>query len=146
MRTIAWSLMLVVCACDSGAPPSAPPPPPAPPVVIPIDAAPAPSPPPHVDPVVPVESLDSEVVERVVESSSGTFRACYKTALRQAPTLAGKLTIVARVDAAGTAHDVVVTGLSNQALLDCVHAAFVRLSFPHDHPGTLRIPMVLVSG
>lgn len=76
--------------------------------------------------------LPPEVIQRIVRQNFGRFRFCYENALRNNPTLAGRLTVSFTIDATGAvqkAHENGAT-IGDKALIACVVRGFANLSFP----------------
>lgn len=81
-------------------------------------------------------TLPEPVVSRIVRTNIAALRACYETALRTEPTLAGTMRIEGSVSAAGTATNVRASGLGDATLQTCMSQAIARAAFPPDEGPT----------
>jgi outer membrane biosynthesis protein TonB len=82
-------------------------------------------------------SIDKAVIKRVIFKHRGEFTACYETALKAQPDLAGKVVAKFDINADGDVIAVNATGLTTE-LNDCVAATIKQLRFPKS-PGTITI-------
>lgn len=92
--------------------------------------------------------IATEVIQRVVRQRFGSFRACYEAALRRRPTLAGRAVtrfVIARDGSVTSASDG-GSDLDDPAMLACVRAAFLGMSFPAPEHGVITVvyPLVFV--
>lgn len=77
-------------------------------------------------------SLPSEVVSRIVQRRSNSFRYCYERELAREPSLAGRVSVRLAIAPSGTTTSATVTSstLGNAAVDACVIASARRLVFP----------------
>jgi hypothetical protein len=129
-----WALVdMREWAVDSSEPP--PPPPPGRPSV--SIGAPA---------GVKVTAPEAELVERVVRSRAGIYRACYQKELNHAPGLSGKLTVRFTI-ADGAVTMASASGLGNSEVETCIARNIRTLKFPTNAvPGTYSYPFTFSRG
>jgi hypothetical protein len=75
--------------------------------------------------------LPPEVIQRIVRSNFGRYRACYETGLRNNPNLAGRVVVSFVVDRNGIVTQASGGGdLPDGGVVSCIVRAFYALSFP----------------
>ncbi len=94
--------------------------------------------------------LPPEAIQRIIRQNFGRFRACYETALRDNPTLAGRVStrfVIGRSGAVESAADGGST-LPSPKVVACVVQAFRTLSFPQPEGGivTVTYPILFSPG
>lgn len=91
--------------------------------------------------------LPPEVIQSVVRSNMGRFRACYEQSLRPQPSLQGRVTTKFAIARDGTVPFAVDAGsdVPDAALIACIGRAFESLSFPRPEGGvaTVVYPLIL---
>jgi hypothetical protein len=94
--------------------------------------------------------LPPEVIQRVVRSNMGRFRACYEQSLRPQPSLQGRVTTKFAIARDGTVPFAVDAGsdVPDAALIACIGRAFESLSFPPPEGGVVTVvyPLILAPG
>lgn len=84
--------------------------------------------------------LPKEVIQRIVRQNFGRFRLCYENALRSDPTIAGNVTVAFTIATDGSVSKVGhTTTMSDPGTGDCVHKAFLGLSFPQPEGGVVNV-------
>ncbi len=79
---------------------------------------------------------DPSGVQRTAQSNYGALRACYEHELRANPSLRGGLTAQLKILPTGHLETVrVATAMNNQALVECVKRALMRVTFPPSRNG-----------
>ncbi|MBV9947987.1 MAG: AgmX/PglI C-terminal domain-containing protein [Myxococcales bacterium] len=94
--------------------------------------------------------LPPEVIQRIVRQNFGRFRACYEAGVRGNPSLAGRVTTKFVIDRAGRVAVAADGGsdLADAAVVRCVVAGFMNLSFPEPEGGAVSVvyPIVFTPG
>lgn len=95
----------------------------------------------------PRPGFDPRALARAMRGRMGAVRACYERALRDEPTLAGRIDVDVQVERVGTLSDVHVRegSIGDAAFHGCVERAVraVRLpSGPEDGPASVSFPFV----
>jgi len=85
--------------------------------------------------------LPPEVIQRVVRSNMGRFRACYEQSLRPQPNLQGRVTTKFAIARDGSVPFAVDAGsdVPDSALIACIGRAFESLSFPRPEGGVVTV-------
>jgi hypothetical protein len=93
-------------------------------------------------------TIPPEVIQRVVRSNFGRFRACYENGLRKNPSLEGRVAVRFLIDRDGTVGMSTDGGSSipDAGVVGCVVGAFRGLSFPAPERGvvTVTYPILFV--
>jgi hypothetical protein len=81
--------------------------------------------------------LPPEIIQRIVRSNFGRFRACYEDGLKRNPALEGRVTTSFVIGRDGSVSNVADAGgdLPDAAVKSCVIRAFYGLSFPQPEGG-----------
>ncbi|HEY8040552.1 MAG TPA: DUF2330 domain-containing protein [Polyangiaceae bacterium] len=90
-----------------------------------------------------------EVIQRIVRQNYGRFRLCYENALRQNPSLKGRVTLSFTVTPAGDVTAVSTAGsdLPDAAAVQCMARGVGNLSFPTaEKPTKVKYPLELSMG
>ncbi|MBI5535802.1 MAG: AgmX/PglI C-terminal domain-containing protein [Deltaproteobacteria bacterium] len=90
--------------------------------------------------------LPPETIQRIVRGSYGRYRACYQSALKYNPSLAGRVSvrfIIARDGSVAIASDA-GSDLADRGAVQCVLASFRQLSFPSPVGGIVSVLYPLV--
>ncbi|HEY5239926.1 MAG TPA: AgmX/PglI C-terminal domain-containing protein [Polyangiaceae bacterium] len=94
--------------------------------------------------------LPPEVIQHVVRSNMGRFRACYEQSLRPQPSLQGRVTTKFAIARDGTVPFAVDAGsdVPDASLIACIGRAFESLSFPPPEAGIVTVvyPLTLSPG
>ncbi len=99
-------------------------------------------------PVVDGEGADPDVIAREVKSRVSAVRACYERALKNDPTLAGKIILRIAITPAGTVSSVDVDdeSLGSPEVAACLRATVARWRFPATgHALEVAFPFVFQS-
>ncbi len=96
----------------------------------------------HATPPTTSGRIPQEIIQRVVRSSFGRFRACYESGLRTNPSLAGRVSVRFVIGRDGGVMSAANGGsdLPDPAVVACVVGSFLGLSFPQtDEGGTATV-------
>jgi hypothetical protein len=90
--------------------------------------------------------LPAEVIQRIVRQNDGRYRFCYQNALKQNPTLQGRVTVKFLIDRHGAVAFAADGGsdIPDEGVRQCVVASFANLSFPEPESGTVTVVYPLV--
>jgi hypothetical protein len=92
-------------------------------------------------------SIDKELVRRVITAKNAQFRACYEKALaREGPDLSGKASLVLTIESSGKVSDVKVNFTRDvPQFTGCLRDAAMTLKFPgFPPPGPITITWPIV--
>jgi hypothetical protein len=86
-------------------------------------------------------SLDPELIRQVIHANRAKVRGCYEAPLRDAPKLAGKISIKFVIGVTGTVGDVEVgeDDVHSEALAKCLVAAVKTWKFPAPKGGVVKV-------
>jgi len=93
--------------------------------------------------------LPPEVIQRIVRNNYGRFRACYESALRNNPNLAGRVVVNFVIGRDGSVNSVGGGGdLPDAGVISCVASGFRALTFPPPESGivTVSYPIAFTPG
>lgn len=89
--------------------------------------------------------LPPEVIQRIVRSSFGRFRACYDAGLRNDPNLSGNVRVRFTISASGSVKKASASGsIPDEKVISCVQRAFNSLSFPQPEGGEVSVTYPIV--
>ncbi|MFT3709000.1 MAG: AgmX/PglI C-terminal domain-containing protein [Archangium sp.] len=86
-------------------------------------------------------SIDKDLVRKIITAKNPAFRACYETALNsEGPEFTGRATLVITIESDGKVSDVKVDfPRENPKFTGCLHDAAMSLHFPKfPPPGPIR--------
>lgn len=91
-----------------------------------------------------------EIIQRTVRQSFGRFRLCYQNALRDNPSLQGRVTVKFIIDRTGSVQLAADGGSDLPAgkAVECVVRGFGNLSFPQPEGGVVTVvyPILFTPG
>lgn len=87
--------------------------------------------------------LDKAIVMRYVRHARKRFVLCYENQLQAWPGLRGTSKVTYRIDEAGVPKNVVVSGLGNASVEDCVADALEALQYPKPKQGDVKVMLTL---
>lgn len=92
------------------------------------------------EPIV-LGALDKSVIDAVIEADGKKILACYTRALKETPTLTGKVTVKFVIAKDGSVSSAVTktTTLNNPTVENCVNGRFIRYAFPEPRGGGIVI-------
>jgi len=90
--------------------------------------------------------LPPEVIQRIVRQNFGRFRLCYENALRQNPSLNGRVTVSFVIGTNGSVSGASGngSGIGDSVMVACVVRAFHGLSFPQPEAGVVKVTYPIV--
>jgi TonB family protein len=91
--------------------------------------------------------LAPELIQKVVRANFGTFRACYEDALRRDASTQGRVATRFVIDREGRVSDASIdpsTTLRDGRALDCIRAAYAKLTFPKPDGGIVTVVYPLI--
>ena len=101
------------------------------------------------NPVMSSSAIPAAVIQRIVRSNYGHFRACYQDGLRRNPSLEGRVAVNFIISRDGTVYGATNGGssLSDPAVVSCVVSSFGGLTFPAPEHGivTVSYPIMLIA-
>jgi hypothetical protein len=85
--------------------------------------------------------LPPEVIRRVIRANFPRFRACYDTALRRDPSIAGSVIVRFVIDTTGAVETASLNGgtMSDSGVRSCTLSVYQTLSFPEPAHGKVRV-------
>ncbi len=101
------------------------------------------------NPVTSSSAIPAAVIQRIVRSNYGHFRACYQDGLRRNPSLEGRVAVNFIISRDGTVYGASSGGssLPDPAVISCVVSSFGGLTFPAPENGivTVSYPIMLMA-
>ncbi len=90
--------------------------------------------------------LAPEVIQRIVRLNDGRYRFCYENALRNDPSLRGRVTVRFMIDRSGAVAVAADGGsdIPDEGVRRCVVSSFLGLSFPQPENGTVSVVYPIV--
>jgi hypothetical protein len=85
--------------------------------------------------------LPPEVIQRIIRSQYGKFRACYEDGLRRDPNLQGKVSVRFVIGVDGTVTNVINGGsdLPDPLVIQCIIRAYKDFCFPQPEGGIVTV-------
>jgi hypothetical protein len=85
--------------------------------------------------------LAAEIIQRIVRLNDGRYRFCYENALRNNPSLHGRVTVKFMIDRSGAVAFAAEGGsdIPDEGVRRCVVSSFLGLSFPQPENGTVTV-------
>jgi len=90
--------------------------------------------------------LAAEIIQRIVRLNDGRYRFCYENALRNDPSLHGRVTVKFMIDRSGAVAVAADGGsdIPDEGVRRCVVTSFLGLSFPQPENGTVTVVYPIV--